>query len=170
MFGKSSRSGSGQKRIVPSSRLAHRRHGTADVGSNEPSDRQPSQLMKWSSNNSNSRLHELQVITYLLKRMWAAVLTRLVLLYHLRCANLTSCDALEKTACGLGYQIYIQSRNYPCVRRFYLFYVCEGTLMVCNRYPPKKNAAQPVRASSLIGIGTLVGLDPCHALCKENRE
>ena len=83
---KSSRTGSGQKRLVsssrlvPSSRLAHRRNGTADVGSNEPSDRQPSQLMKWSS--SSTKLHELQMITNLRKRMWAAAITRLVLLYH----------------------------------------------------------------------------------------
>ena len=86
VFMKSSRSSSGQKRLVPSSRLvprsrlAHRRHGTADLGSNEPSDRQPSQLMKWSSSSSrssSSRLHELQVITYLQTRVWTAVLLTL---------------------------------------------------------------------------------------------
>ena len=118
MSRKSSRSSSGQKRLVPSSRLipsrrlAYRRHGTAYVGSNEPSDRRPSQLMKWSS-SSSSRLHELQVIAYLRKRMWTAVITRLVLLYYLLCANLTSCDALEKTTFGLGHQICIQLRNFP---------------------------------------------------------
>ena len=102
VFRKLSKSGSGQKRLVPSCRfvptstLAHRRHGTADVGSNKPSDRRLSQLMKCSSSSSSSRLHELQVITYLRKRMWAAVITCLVLLYHC----LTSCDALEKLPLG----------------------------------------------------------------------
>ncbi|CAM9405647.1 unnamed protein product [Ascophyllum nodosum] len=53
VFRKSWRSGSGQEMLVPSSRLAHRRHGTADVGSNEPSDRWPSQLMKSSSSSKH---------------------------------------------------------------------------------------------------------------------
>ena len=126
MFRESSRSGSGQTRLVPSSRdvlssrLAHSRYGRADVGSNEPSDRRPSQSMEWSSSSSSSssKLHVLQVITYLRKRMGVAVIPGLVLLYHLlRCANLTSCDALDKIACEWGYQI----RNPPWVQRFHFF-------------------------------------------------
>ena len=161
MFRKLSRSDSRQKklvsssRLVPSSRLAHRMNGTADVGSSDPSDRRPSQLLKWRSSSSSSsiRLHELQVITYLRKRMWAAAITRLVLLYHLRCANLTSCDALEKTTCGFRYQICIQLINSPWVGRFYLFYVCEGTLMVCSATRKNKTMRRS-RHRPLIGIGS----------------
>ena len=154
MFRKSSRSGSGQKKLAPSSRLAHRNHGTADVGSNEPSDRRPSQRLKW--NSSSLSLHELQVITYLRKRIWAAVIIRLVLLYHLRCANLTSCGVPEKTTCGLACQICIQLRNSPWVRRFYLFYVCEGTLMICNDATRKNKTTRRSRYGPLIGIGSEV--------------
>ena len=78
------------------------------------------------------------------------IITCLVLLHHLHCANLTFCESLEKSTCGWGYQILFR------MQWFCLFYVCEYILRVCtatrNNITMRKNWGQTVD-NAVIDLG-----------------